>query len=109
MERHFKKMIRNYLPNIQVVVPSIFLNTQNQSTPPAPTPSQINRRLLLPRALARLLRSLLTLVCTASPAKTTMRNQSQSTSTGMEPSLKRFPSQKKIDCTSVSNNSLNRS
>ena len=24
MERNFKKMIRNYLPNIQVVVPSIF-------------------------------------------------------------------------------------
>jgi hypothetical protein len=30
MERAFKKMIRNYLPNIQVIVPSNIQITQNQ-------------------------------------------------------------------------------
>lgn len=33
MERSFKKMIKNYLPNIQVVVPSNFGLNQNQSIP----------------------------------------------------------------------------
>lgn len=32
LERQFKKMIRNYLPNIQVVVPSNLLNIKNLST-----------------------------------------------------------------------------
>lgn len=44
MERHFKKMIRNYLPNIQVTVPSIFvkniepINSSSHSIPEKPTP-----------------------------------------------------------------------
>lgn len=31
MERHFKKMIRNYLPNIQVTVPSTIIFIKNLS------------------------------------------------------------------------------
>lgn len=41
MERAFKKMIRNYLPNIQVTVPSIPPPSQNQ---PSPTPTTTTRR-----------------------------------------------------------------
>ena len=37
MERQFKKMIRNYLPNIQVIVPSMQCPTQNPLAHPATT------------------------------------------------------------------------
>ena len=41
MERAFKKMIRNYLPNIQVTVPS---NSPSTQSPLSPTPITTTRR-----------------------------------------------------------------
>ena len=42
MERSFKKMIKNYLPNIQIVVPAskIIPNLENNSSTPQPPSSQ---------------------------------------------------------------------
>jgi hypothetical protein len=40
MERNFKKMIRNYLPNIQVIVPKPIGSTSSHQAPPPPPPQQ---------------------------------------------------------------------
>lgn len=44
MERAFKKMIRNYLPSIQVVVPS---NLNTKQNPPLPARNRLPRSQLL--------------------------------------------------------------
>ena len=53
MERNFKKMIRNYLPNIQVIVPSTFSLIKNLSTPAVIPSTPKNLFLLLPSKSAQ--------------------------------------------------------
>jgi hypothetical protein len=105
MERQFKKMIRNYLPNIQVVIPSNSLRIQNLlarlrinmfpkrrslSLPPnpkvAPDPKRKSQP-LFPTPISKL------------PRKTTKNLNPSTTIRGTWESQKTCPCPKRTDCT----------
>lgn len=105
MERAFKKMIRNYLPSIQVIVPSTSPRTQS---PPTPRPSTRPTRPRSPRTTPPSLSPVPPHAppppsSARLPTKTSTPTRSRLQSTSREktwPSRKKCRSRRRTGCTS---------